>query len=327
MTQYQHVGALKMAVLSIQILQPPTNEPLQKREYLLGVGEHKIGSGFDNAIILSGKDKNILEHHVVFNIQSDRVSFSISPKASVIHNGEKIKAARTISVIDGDILEIGEYRMLLCTGISHTESHKTQKSNPTLNLENNPFSQNLEESDRGPLLQNKATDPFLSSESNDFTETGLPLDFLGLYDPFEVDNNGNSSANLKDSVLRRDTGDHERPDKDHYEFRVPGYNHEKTVEEDVSVSLKEATIEEPSANVPIEHSKYYINVENIEQAIEKFLDSIDPNILELELSHYMGFFTNKKKRYWEIYKKQFLRKRHTREIHNMIKMIILSGRL
>jgi predicted component of type VI protein secretion system len=286
--------------LSVQILDIPESETLARRDYHLAGERIAIGRDFTADLCLPDISGHLSRTHLLLSRAATggwQVR-DVSTNGSAL-NGSALPTDTPMPLADGDILGFCGYRVLIgfWGEADVAVAPPVAAAPPRFEPETDPDSD-------GPLLADTETEEALLV-SDDFAESRLDnLDAL-MFDPFA------DGPGLRDN-----------PDD-----QVPGTTSGETgeIEPPRAVSATEIAQSGGSSDLvdlvlrlreEVDHSgrRYKEDAaEAMARAIDRFLVEIDPETLEPEYSSYISGWSSRKKRFWQIHKKQFARKRESGE--------------
>jgi len=286
--------------LSLQILDIPEAETLARRDYHLAGERIAIGRDFAADLCLPDISGQLSRTHLVLSRAATggwQVR-DVSTNGSTL-NGSALPTDTPMPLADGDILGFCGYRVLIGFWGEEDVSVATPAAAtpPRFEPETDPDSD-------GPLLADAEIEEALLV-SDDFSEDRLDnLDAL-MFDPFA------DGPGLRDSA----------------DDRVPATTSGETGETEPpqAVTATEIALRGGSSDIVDlvmrlrEEADHYGRrykedaAEAMARAIDRFLAEIDPETLEPEYNSYMSGWASRKKRFWQIHKKQFARKRESGE--------------
>ena len=283
--------------ISIQILLVPEAETVQKREFYLSDDEVTIGRDFSADITLPDSQSAMSRKHVkITRVNGERYTVTDLSTNGAAINGEAMTKDAPKPVADGDVLEFCGYRMLL--GIvtapggqdAETGAAPTQRFAPETDLDTD-----------GPLLADSAVEQEAAPEERGFEGEPTELDADLMFDPFA------------DGPALREPAAEPEPNAEE-PVQMP-----QTVSDGVFTALapREDTSAALVAAREAETRARFYKVaadEAMQRAFDRFLQEIDPELLQDEFDTYMSVFANRKKRYWQIYKRKFAKQRQTGEL-------------
>ena len=275
--------------VSIQILIVPEAETLAKREYYLSDDEVTIGRDYSADITLPDSAKSMSRSHVKIS-RGDGDAYSVTDLSSngAKVNGTSLTKNKATPLSDGDVLEFSGYRMLvgIVKGAADADaefaSARWQRFTPETNLDTDD-----------PLLEGEAVEAVSAPQKRGFDGDVLDLDADLMFDPF-VD----GPEMREPDTLEADPS----PDPVHVPQKMSDgvFTTLTSSRHDTSAALVAAREAETRARF------YKVAAdEAMQRAFDRFLQEIDPETLQAEFDNYIGLFANRKKRYWQIYKRKF----------------------
>ena len=279
--------------LSIQLIQIPKSEIASQREFFLMGTEIKIGRDFAADICLPDLSGQISRTHTVLK-KTPEGSYKITNTSTngTALNGNNMSSQETLPVADGDIIRLGDYRLLI--GIIGG----ARPVLPDISDAEIVFKTESDFSSKDALMPGEALEETVEYCDHKFTRAEVDLDQDLMFDPFSEGPRLDESS--KDSPRDICIAIAQRP-----EANVP------TARSDMFdvISLNDA--EMPTRQeVPMHPALYRDQVlASMELAFESFLSELDPEKLQSDYDDYIPMLANRSKRYWKIYMSQFAKKR------------------
>ena len=281
--------------LSIQLLKIPGKEVMLQREFFLDGNQIIVGRNYTADVCLPDKSGVISSTHVVFTLQEEgkyNVQ-NISPNGTILNN-HKLKLGETSSIFDGNILEIGDYQLLISIvgGIQHTFQTKSEQK-LVFEYQSDFFSEEV-------LIPNESVEDIRELNKTEFSKVDMGLDKGLMFDPFS------SEVELNEDTVKQPV-----------EYRQLHHDPQQQPADVISLGNSEYQVATRS------DSNLSSLLETMGNAFDQFLDQIDPKELQSEYDDYTTLFSNKQKRYWKIHTSQFSKKRKNGEFRrNFIALFV-----
>lgn len=282
--------------ISVQLVQIPPAETLPKREFYMTADSFKIGRDFAADICLPDLSHMISRTHLVVQ-KTTSGGYCVT---DVSANGAKLndevlppKEAKPLS--DGDLLSFSGYRMML--GIVKQPGAERPTAAPA--PPERKFEAQTDFASTSPLLPDADVQQIANEPERGFSQTEVDLDPDLMFDPFA------EGPELREPLrLEQRAGAPASPD----DFDIGGRFGE-------SVGLVPMSDRHmPSAaalhDAQMRSAMYRDNMtEAMEQALDRFLSELDPNVLQADYDEFIPRFANHKRRYWSIHCRQFTKKK------------------
>ena len=287
--------------LSLQVLKIPDDEVLAQREFYSDDTEISIGRDFTCTVTLPDSTASLSRTHFVIRKKTDG-TYSISDMSTngTLINEKMMGRGTVLTLNDGDLIQLGSYRLL----IGLMTMNKVNENVTRVDIENIPtpdstFGEEVDLSSNQAILagDDAYTEPEMAQRG--FSRTEVPLTPELMHDPFD------EGPKIKES----ETGQYSDVDVKprHFESIVP----EEVLDSPSTLPVKQ--------KLPYFHqnNRYDLDesrsqnmlAEAIPKAFERLLEELDPNSLEKEYNDYVSGWLNVKKRFWQIHKKHFRRKK------------------
>tara|TARA_B100000767_G_scaffold26108_1_gene22912 strand:- start:838 stop:1743 length:906 start_codon:yes stop_codon:yes gene_type:complete len=279
--------------LSIQLIQVPESEIVPQREFFLTGAEFKIGRDFAADVCLSDLSGQISRTHTVLKktLEGSYKITNISTNGMAL-NGKNMSSQETLPVADGDIIRLGDYRLLI--GIVGG----ARPVLPDISDAEIAFETESDFSSKDVLMPGEASEETIEFSDQKFTRAEVDLDQDLMFDPFAEGPSLDESS--KDHARDIGIAITQRP-----EATVP------TARSDMFDVILPNDAEMPTRHeVPMHPVLYRDQVlAAMELAFESFLSELDPEKLQSDYDDYIPMLVNRRKRYWKIYMSQFAKKR------------------
>ena len=279
--------------LSIQLIQIPASEAAPQREFFLNGTEFKIGRDFAADVCLPDLSGQISRTHTVLK-KTPEGSFKLTNTSTngTALNGNDMSSNETLPVADGDIISLGEYRLLI--GVVGGASPVS----PDISDAEIVFETESDFSSKDALMPGEAMQETVEFRYHEFTQAEVDLDQDLMFDPFSTGPGLEESS--KDRA--RDMG---VPIAQQPEETTP-----TTRSKMLDVISPNGTEMPTRHEVPM-HPVFYRDqvLAAMELALESFLSDLDPEKLQSDYDDYIPMLVNRRKRYWNIHMRQFAKKR------------------
>lgn len=274
--------------LSVQIIQVPPTETVPKREFYLDEFPATIGRDYAADVSLADlSEKMSRSHLMIFRSSTGRYQVSDVSTNGATLNGDTMPPKTTTPLVDGDILGLVDYKLLISILDAVSEDNDTSdESEPTLDL-------STDLSSDAPLIPDAEVEDLLVEPEEVFSKAEVDLDPDLMFDPFadgpEIDESANHDA-VDESGTQKDVAFSkivQLPD-------LPAHN----------------TLPPQLQDAMIQSLPYRENVNQaIERAIDRFIEELDPAVLQKDYDEYIPRFSRKKARYWAIHLRQFSKRK------------------
>ncbi len=317
--------------LSLQLVELPENEQVASRQITIPNTGGTIGRSFDCTVQLPDFNRSLSRVHAEV-VLSPKGGYQIVDRSTngVFVNGRLLGKGAKHELSDGDNIKMGAYTLL----VSDIESLFASKEDRVDALNTTPFSDNTSDVFDSKNLESDSAflnDGFLQNEA-DYEkntvsgntpqsyskENVLSTDVFG-YDPFEESDD--IVLNDKESKLN---------DFDDFEYQMDeikplqriANTEEVTALQDSVTRLKHIVEQQQDAlSSSIAHERL---MACLEVSLNKFLEDLHPSQLEEEFDDYISGWGSKDKKYWKLYKKQFIRKQEKGEFYRQFYAILFE---
>lgn len=278
--------------LSIQLIQIPEGSAVSQREFYLQEQSFKIGRDFDADICLPDQTGTLSRTHFVIS-QAEDGSYTVKDTSinGTRLNDELLYRNTVMHLSDGDILSFCDYKLLV--GIIEDTVVEPEVAEPAYHPQ---FTANTDMNSDELLIPDAPTEPVIETYEEGFSHEEVPLDHELMFDPF-ADGPEIQEEPTVNSVPPRKSVEH---------FNLVEREHEL-----VGQTAAPASVPVPSMPFPPENI-----LAAMERTISRFLEELDPEVLQTEYDEYLPAFVNRSRRYWRIYKHQFARKKANRDYHH-----------
>ncbi|WP_211091863.1 FHA domain-containing protein [Vibrio agarilyticus] len=340
--------------MSFQLLELPENEQVISRQITLPSSGGTIGRSYECTIQLPDFSRTLSRVHVEICPNAtggfDLIDRSVN---GCEINGVTLAVGQSVSLHDGDNVRMGGYLML-----ASNMSAFAEPGTSTLQEQSRPHKEQVRVQDE--KLGQEPRDPLfdLGDVLNDPTEAILTLETLpdddtncipsfsaenvaiedGYdYDPFEDD----ESLSLVETSLTNDDivmGPQALSKEAPYQggavtSATPAHHHSEngvTVSDNSAQQVLDTHIERLTQLVEHQQTALIASIDRerlfscLETTLDRFLAEFSPHSLEEEFNDYVSSWGNKEKKYWALYKKQFLRKQKRSEFKRQFTALLLE---
>lgn len=330
--------------LSLQLVELPENEQIASRQITIPNTGGTIGRSFDCTVQLPDFNRSLSRVHAEV-VLSPKGGYQIVDRSTngVFVNGRLLGKGAKHELSDGDNIKMGAYTLL----VSDIESLFADKKEDLDDLNSSPFGEknkNLFDSKNVESDSAFLNDGFLQNEANyeknAFTEDKEPNyskdnvlsnDVFG-YDPFEEsDDIVLKEKSLKEKSLKEQSTEPSRVDNfDGFEYQMDDIKplqrisntEEVSALQDSVTRLKQIVEQQQDAlSSSIAHERL---MACLEVSLNTFLEELHPDHLEEEFNDYISGWGSKDKKYWKLYKKQFIRKQEKGEYYRQFYAILFE---
>ena len=299
--------------MSLQLLKVPADEKISRREYHTEKMPFIIGREFDCDLVLSDYSRRLSRYHVKLmrNDAGDYKIVDISKNGTSL-NGNPMRPGSIYELLDGDVLALGAYQILLSTATTASKDAESLSSSVSFNTPVNEKlrSENFLKGHNFPIF---ATDSTADAAEPNPISLQNNYDSHLLYDPFSEEANPRPTT-VDPLVLGSN-----------FEVKAPATRHSK--KENIFVIDDAQDDRNDNSNYNVKDANLATSQrddlwESLSVAFEKFLQKVDPASLEHEMNDYLGPFSRLTGRHWKVYKKMFLRKKNTGEYLQIFRGIL-----
>lgn len=290
--------------LSVQVLDIPEAETLARREYHLSGERLVIGRDFTADLCLPDISARLSRSHLEL-VQGPDGGWSVrdtSTNGSTL-NGTPLASGAQVALSDGDILGCAGYRLLLgFVGPGRAAAPADPAPAPA----RAHFAPAAPADERAPLLLDSPLEEEAPEDEGFSSDRLENLDAL-MFDPFAEGPGLRDASDAAQGAAPRPasaTALEAATPISATEIAFSGGSGDLV---DVALRLRE--------EADLSARRYRDDAaEAMARAIDRFLAEIDPATLEPEYRSYMPGWVSRSKRYWQIHKKQFARKRESGEL-------------
>ncbi|MCZ2720866.1 FHA domain-containing protein [Marinomonas sp. 15G1-11] len=320
--------------LSLQLVELPENEQVASRQISISNAGGTIGRSFDCTVQLPDFDRTLSRVHAEI-VLAPKGGYQIIDRSTngVFVNGRLLGKGGKHELSDGDNIKMGAYTLLVSDieslfaskdedlDVLSQSSHSEPDSNQfdVKNLEtdrssfNDGFLQDESDYDAFSVAQN---------QSRSFSKENVTSQDVFGYDPFD---------DSQDDIVMKGKVSNSLLDEDSLEYKVDpemrpiqrvSSNSEVSELQDSVTRLKQIVEQQQSAlSSAIAHERL---MACLEVSLNKFLEDLHPDHLEEEFNDYISGWGSKDKKYWKLYKKQFIRKKEKGEYYRQFYAILFE---
>lgn len=279
--------------LSIQLIQIPEAETVPKREFYLDDPKVDIGRDFAADICLPDMSEQMSRRHIQLTRLPDG-SYTVTDLSTngAKLNGTDLSSGEARQLNDGDVIGILGYRLLVSI---IAKSSEPADAAPDL-MADDPFETATDFSANEPLIADAEIENYETEPERGFSDTVKDLDEDLMFDPFA------EGPELREPV---------EPKRHFHQQPMP----DAEPAEKVEVVRLPRPLQESREIDPLlrGHTYHEIALEAVERALERFLDEVDPNLLEDDYKMFIPVLMRRKKRFWAIHRRQFAKKKASGE--------------
>ncbi|GAK88090.1 uncharacterized protein ImpI/VasC [Vibrio ponticus] len=319
--------------ISFQLVELPENEQVLSRQITLPSSGGTIGRSYECTIQLPDHSCTLSRVHVEISPLKDGGFQLIDRSVNGCQvNGVDLGVGQSIKLNDGDNVRIGGYLMLvsnmdeLFSDVAHSEKRRVGNSDKDV-VKNAEFSFDS--------VIEEPTEAFFANDIESITPEKTRIDAVTFssenvfsedayaYDPFEEDDElsmlaaeNESSGNVVMVTEHQVSA----------ESSDPGI----TLSNDLQLQALDTSIERLNQLVKHQQTSLTAAIDRerlfscIEVTLDKFLADFNPEALEDEFNDYISGWGNKDKKYWSLYKKQFMRKQQKSEFKRQFTALLME---
>ncbi|MGB0940786.1 MAG: FHA domain-containing protein [Marinomonas sp.] len=326
--------------ISLQLVELPENEQVNSRQLSLPDTGGTIGRSFDCTIQLPDFNRTLSRVHAEI-VKHPKGSYQIIDRSvnGVFVNGQLLGKGLRHFLADGDTIVMGAYTLL----ISDMESLFAAEEEPPVlddvyseELDSKSFSidsldigekSKVQESPQnlGDYFDNKDDD--FSEEANLFSKKNVLADDEFGFDPFE-ESPGDSEFEINEEKIEEISSHDEEivmleePNVSLQTTQSANLLDEHQMLSDSIMALSQMVDQQKlGLNSAIAHERL---MECIDKAVDRFLEDLEPDHMEDVFNDYLTGWGNRDKKYWKLYRKNFIRKQERREFHRSFSALFLE---
>lgn len=275
--------------LSVQLVQIPKAETVPKREFYLNSQTIKIGRDYAADICLPDLSETMSRTHlIVARMANGAYTVTNTSANGADMNNNPLPGMEPQPLNDGDVLSFAGYKLLLGIVENPVADDSVQfMPDQTFNVETDLSAQK-------PLLPDVEIEELPPEPDKGFSQSDMDLDMDLMFDPFAEGPKIHDPTPPQAKMGQVQNFDFDEPVQ--LQKMVPQMN--------------QAVMQDTYMRAGI----YRENVSRaMELALDRFLSELDPAALQEDYDGYISAFVRRKKRYWDIHRKQFAKKRSTGE--------------
>ncbi|WP_194436119.1 type VI secretion system-associated FHA domain protein [Vibrio fluminensis] len=320
--------------ISLQLIELPDNEQVVSRQITLPNSGGTIGRSYECTVQLPDHSCTLSRVHI--EITPLKVGgFQVTDRSvnGCQVNGVDLGQGQSVKLNDGDNIRIGGYLMLVSnmdelfsSGSNHQDS-SSRSTNLRDSSQSFDFESVMEEPTEAFFSVNEISAAEHESEPEDFafSHANAMGEDLYAYDPFD---DGDVLSMVEDEPTPQ--GDvimfSERTEKENEksdENALTLANRSQVQKLDTSIARLTQLVEhqQTALGAAIDRERLF---SCIEVTLDKFLDEFNPQALEDEFNDYISGWGNKDKKYWSLYKKQFMRKQKKKEFKRQFTALLMD---
>lgn len=326
--------------ISLQLVELPENEQVNSRQLSLPDTGGTIGRSFDCTIQLPDFNRTLSRVHAEI-VKHPKGSYQIIDRSvnGVFVNGQLLGKGLRHFLADGDTIVMGAYTLL----ISDMESLFAAEEEPPVlddvyseELDAKSFSidsldigkkSKIQENPQnlGDYFDNKDDD--FSEEANLFSKKNVLADDEFGFDPFEE-----SPADSEFEINEEKIEEVSSHDEEIVMLEEPNVSLQTTASSNLLDEHQMLSDSIMALSQMVDQQKMGLNsaiaherlMECIDKAVDRFLEDLEPDHMEDVFNDYLTGWGNRDKKYWKLYRKNFIRKQERREFHRSFSALFLE---
>lgn len=273
--------------VSVQIIQAPPEETAPQREFYVNAFPASIGRDYAAAVSLPDLSNQMSRAHLmIFQLPCGGYQVSDVSTNGATLNGEALPRNVATPLVDGDVLAFTGYKLMVGILAAVTpDEDQPLEIKPTLDIA-------TDLSSNEPILAQAAVEQARFEPEPTFSQADVDLNQDLMFDPFA------DGPEIDESAAKRDPS----PDPEIEPSAVA-----------FTGLAQLPDVPQPSMSTPgaqdavMSAMLLYQNMVNdaVERALDRFIDDIDPAILQREYDAFLPLFGQRKARYWSIHLAQF----------------------
>lgn len=318
--------------ISFQLIELPENEQVMSRQISLPSGGGTIGRSYECTVQLPDLSRTLSRVHIEIRPHSEG-GFQIIDRSvnGCQVNGVELGVGQSAKLNDGDSIRIGGYLMLVSDMDElFSDSSTATKSSATTSSESAEhrtafdFDSVMEEPTEATFTHDQSAT--LSTEPKDidtFSADNVIGEDIYTYDPFEENDDfalDLSDGDSKDDIVMVSEHTHESV-KDEHAVTIANGSQIQALDSSIDRLTKLVEHQQSTLTASIDRDRL---ISCIEVTLDKFLADFNPNSLEEEFNDYISGWGNRDKKYWALYKKQFMRKQQKSEFKRQFTALLLE---
>lgn len=305
--------------ISIHLISVPTEEVIASRVVYLPKAGGAIGRAPACDICLPDQSKRISRTHSEVRLTENGYALISRGQNSTTLNDKAMIKDKSYPLNDGDIIKIENYTMLVSTLVS--PSTQTAPEKQADDLFTPPFELNLNQDDTDFLDQ---VEPIEATDNQAaFSHKNVLSDDPFSADPFEDLDSEQIAPHIEVDEIKPETTFAAAADLEYLPIDTPAQDPELQASINKLLTLSEKN-QQYLQNPMLHHDALF---EALEKTVDQFLNEFAPKALENQFNEYLsnGIFTNKEKKYWQIYRKHFQHRQQNGDFRRQFKALFLEN--
>ncbi|GAL18381.1 uncharacterized protein ImpI/VasC [Vibrio maritimus] len=318
--------------ISFQLIELPENEQVMSRQITLPSEGGTIGRSYECTVQLPDLSRTLSRVHIEVRPHSEG-GFQIIDRSvnGCQVNGVELGVGQSLKLNDGDNIRIGGYLMLV-SDMDELFAEASNNGSASQNTEG-LFSEKRDSFDFDSVMEEpteaifsqevSSNSSFKQEEVEAFSSENVIGEDIYSYDPFEDDDElamDLSSSDSKDNIVMI-TEHQNEPLADDHSVTVANGSQIQALDSSIDRLTKLVEHQQSTVTAAIDRERLF---SCIEVTLDKFLDDFNPNSLEEEFDDYITGWGNKDKKYWSLYKKQFMRKQQKSEFKRQFTALLME---
>ena len=320
--------------ISLQIVELPDNEQVTSRQVSLPEAGGTIGRSYECTLQLPDFNRTLSRIHLEISKHpesgegSGYIITDRSRNGSYV-NGTLLGHGRRKPLQDGDTIRLGGYSLLVSTLESILSPQPRQQARqgqqlPTLQPDFSMAGVEHEETDVVPKkMVHKRPAPGTAKKG--FSSANALSDDAFGYDPFEQEDDAVAMKRSNRVSVVDENEEHEPVLDYEVQLRKPGLPANGTQKQlHQSVRQLNQLIEKQKQLAQQQGPSHGQILDCLQATLDRFLDNFSPEHLQEDFNDYVSGWGNRDKKYWALYRKQFVRKLKRREYHRQFSALFLE---
>ncbi|OUR74328.1 FHA domain-containing protein [Marinomonas sp. 42_23_T18] len=324
--------------ISLQLVELPENEQVNSRQLSLPDNGGTIGRSFDCTIQLPDFNRTLSRIHAEI-VKHPKGSYQIIDRSvnGVYVNAQLLGKGARHFLADGDTIVMGAYTLLISDMASLFSEEEELPILDDVYSEVDAQSFSVDSLDIGEKSNKEGStlnmgDYFdnasdsIAEEVSLFSKKNVLADDEFGFDPFE-DSEDDSDFEFElneEKVEKRESQDDGIVMLEETNVSLQSSNllDEQQVLRDSIMTLSQMVDQQKlGLSSAIAHERL---MECLDKAVDRFLEDLEPNHLEDVFNDYLTGWGNRDKKYWKLYRKNFIRKQERREFHRSFSALFLE---
>lgn len=303
--------------VSVHLISVPTEEVITSRVVYLPEYGGIFGRAPACDICLPDQNKRISRSHGEVRL-TDRGYVIINRGQNQTQlNDKPMNKDKEYPLNDGDIIKVENYTMLVSTLVS---SSSESAAEPIDDVFAQPFELNLNDDEMEFLEQGDA--PVEKQASSSFSLKGVLSNDPFTSDPFE-------DIDSDEVVQHVELDEEEQPQIFSPKSELQYLSVDTPQDTQLEASIEKLLIineknQQYLKNPMMQHEVLF---DALEKTVNQFLNEFAPTELETQFSEYIsgGLFSNKEKKYWNIYRKHFIHRQQNGDFRRQFKALFMEN--